>query len=702
MDRYEAEQTDLFALPNFSAQEELLSLTPQFQTFHSKVPNPVAKVVLSLPLLHMNQAFDYEVPAKFADVPVGARVAVQFGGQEVRGYITERTSQTQAGRKLRPLRKVISPIPVLQKNIYELAQTVAKAAICPLADCLRLAIPPRQAAVEKDYLSAVSTADFTASYAADLPIWENYQCGGEVLKNLQTEQAGKTPTTSLIYLGAHDSFAQMILAPIQIAAAAGKSALLILPTAQQVAELARYLQKKLPTLPIAQITAQDDPPRRYRNFLRILNGEARVVIGTRSAAWAPLKNLGFISILDENHSAYVEKRRPQIHTCEILYYRQKIESVPLLSFNYGPALRSAWRKANSAGWSCTKKNKTTEIPQILAANSFLYEGAPWARFPDSVFQVMRAALKSGPVLVVVPQTGYIPLTACEKCRELALCPHCGGYLQISAPHSPPSCSRCASSYRNFHCQKCGGNKLRAVRIGSHRTAQEIGRAFPGVIINIARAGEDIELPNKDSRIVVSTPRNFSTLPQSFAAGVLLDAGYLLRSGRLESESYFLRAVTQILPALPARAAGGKLLIVGDVPSHLLQVLQNGDFSHWEATQLAERSQLQLPPTCRWYELRGVGAEIKELLTALRNYLPMPSPAAEKDATLDVLLQGGLSSVIPGITLLGPHIEGEDTILYMRFDTNARPTIQQDLYSAFCKASIKKIAPGVRVNINPIL
>ncbi|MGH3345526.1 MAG: primosome assembly protein PriA, partial [Nocardioides sp.] len=112
--------------------------------------DPVARVLVDLPLAHLDRPFDYLVPAKHAEDAVpGSRVKVRFAGQDVDGFVLARAAASEHPGRLAPLRRVVSPEPVLAPEIVTLAGAIAERYADSRADVLRLAVPPRHAATEK-------------------------------------------------------------------------------------------------------------------------------------------------------------------------------------------------------------------------------------------------------------------------------------------------------------------------------------------------------------------------------------------------------------------------------------------------------------------------------------------------------------------------------------------------------------------------
>src|SRR5690606_18696756 len=111
--------------------------------------------------------------------------------------------------------------------------------------------------------------------------------------------------------------------------------------------------------------------------------------------------------------------------------------------------------------------------------------------PEAAHRTLRAGLEVGPVLVQVPRAGYLPVVACARCRALAHCPRCAGTLAVASSGSAPGCTWCGSLAPGWRCAECGHGGLRSARVGSSRTAEELGRAFPGVRVRQSGSGPGV-------------------------------------------------------------------------------------------------------------------------------------------------------------------------------------------------------------------
>ncbi|MFC5370100.1 hypothetical protein [Arcanobacterium bovis] len=683
-------------LSELGRQEALLSILPESKLLKRDFENPVAQVVVDVPVLHMDRIFDYEIPQRFSDLQVGARVVVEIGARKVDGFVVGRSKYTAHMSQLRPIQRVVSNVPVLQPQILELARKVAHSHLASLNDVLRLAIPQRHARGEHDFFG-IDEVPFPHWARPEIPeVLAYYEHSN------QLELLGDRRIVALMHLLATHREMDVLEYAIKLMLNKNKSVLLVVPTPRQAHNLAQLISQCLPGEPVAVSTSEDSHEIRYKHFLAALYGKTRIFIGTRSAVWTPIANLGLMVMMDDLHAAYIEKRSPYVHARDVLMQRSEQEGASLLVLDHGPSIAMrATMDSQGYAISGTLKARRNMGAQILAANQFAFEGAPWSRMPDSVFKVIREGLEHGPVLVVVPQTGYLPLLACARCAEIPRCPDCDGNLEIPAPDSSLKCARCAKEFSEFTCASCGFTKMKPIRIGSHRTAQEIGKAFPRVSINLIGMNNHTQKVSAGAKIVVCTPGYEPTADNGFSAAVVLDSGYLLRSRKLESESSFLRTMARITTRVRTRRDGGKLLMVGDVSNELIDTIGKWDFEGWEDQTLVERQELLLPPASPWVEVRGIWEEIRVFLSLLRAW--QRNEHRDSPPPLDSLLLGGITDLIPGIAIVGPNrIDQNTSQIFLRIAKGHEETAYQAIRTVLREGSVNGTVKGLHINTHPQL
>ena len=621
---------------------------------------PVAQVYIDLPPLHLDHPFDYLVPASMDDVAQpGVRVKVRFGAQDVDGLLVSRTAEAEYAGRLVPLRRVVSPVPVLTPVVLRLARLLADRYAGSLVDVLRVAIPPRHARVEAESgtrhvastpgrpddvnqtgtdpagiaHAGASGAATAAGVSLSSSAWTDYRGGAAFLQRLV---AGSSPHAVWTALPGADTngWATAIAQAVAATVVSGRGALIVLPTGRDVDEIAKalvdvgigpWVPSESSDAGFVRLVADDGPAPRYRAFLAVLRGEARVAIGTRSAAFAPVRDLGLAVCWDDRDELHQEPRAPYLHAREVVVARGDVDGCAVL---LGSVTRStAAQQLVELGWGhaveADRETVRRRTPRVRALTSIelAREGpAAAARLPGEVWRVLRSALERGPALVQVPRAGYVPVVACSRCRAVARCVTCHGPLGVRHQRGgTPECRWCGRLASSWRCSVCGSGALRAVAVGSERTAEELGRAFPGVPVRLSGAGSPSGvLAAVDDRpaLVVATIGAEPRCPAGYAAAALLDAATsTLRPSLQVAEQALHRWLSAASLVRPAHA-GGVVVLVGDAAPGPTQALVRWDPAGFAARELAERRELRLPPAVRIASISGTRDAVEAVLARL--------------------------------------------------------------------------------------
>ncbi|MFL6137102.1 MAG: primosome assembly protein PriA, partial [Frankiaceae bacterium] len=238
--------------------------------------------------------------------------------------------------------------------------------------------------------------------------------------------------------------------------------------------------------------------------------------------------------------------------------------------------------------------------------------------------------------------GYAPSVACANDRTPARCGHCQGPLALGRGDTAPACRWCGRPAADWACPACGGRALRAVVVGVRRTAEELGRAFPGVAVRTSGRDAVIAAVPGEPALVVATPGAEPVADGGYGAVLLLDAWALLGRPDLRAAEEALRRWLQAAALARPAGAGGRVVLTADAGLPLVQALVRWDpFGHAER-ELADRRALRFPPAARVAALTGPAAAVSELVAALDG-----APAGELTGEPAA---GGLP---PSAELLGP-------------------------------------------------
>ena len=522
----------------------------------------MARVVVDVPLAHLDRPFDYGVPEKFADtVQAGCRVRVRFSGQLVDGFVLETGGSTEFTGKLLPLAHVPSGEPVLTPQVARLLRAIADRYAGTMSDVLRLAVPPRRANAEK----RPSPTPDALPGPPDPAGFARYPAGPALLSALAEGRPARAVWTAL----PGEDWPSRLAELCRAALSAGRGALVVVPDRKDLDRLEAAAGAVLPQHSFTVLRAGDTPEKRYRSFLAASRGAAQVVLGTRAAMFAPVRDLGLVVVWDDGDDLHSDDHAPYPHARDVLVQRAYLD-------NCAAVVAGTARTAEAAllvesGWAhelAADRNALRAASPRVQALGDDFElardpAARSARLPSLAHEAARKALAGGaPVLVQVPRRGYVPSLSCARCRAPARCAHCAGPLGISPRPGPggtriPACRWCARPAATFDCPHCHGTKLRAAVVGESRTAEELARAFPGAVVRTSGSTTGV-LSTVDAgpSLVVATPGAEPVAEGGYGAALLLDSWALLGRADLRAGEETLRrwmnAATLVRPA----SAGG--------------------------------------------------------------------------------------------------------------------------------------------------
>ncbi|MDZ4268343.1 MAG: primosomal protein N', partial [Mycobacterium sp.] len=499
--------------------------------------------MLSVP--HLDREFDYLVSAEQSDdAQPGVRVRVRFHGRLVDAFVLERRSDTDHVGKLGWLDKVVSAERVLTHEVLRLVDAVAARYAGTRPDVLRLAIPPRHANVEKKAPPPLES-QVGPDESIDTSGWSAYSGGAQFIAALQDLRAARAVWQAL----PGESWTQRLAEAAAVTVNSGRGVLAVVPDQRDVDRLRAAAVTTVDESRVVALSAGLGPAERYRRWLSVLRGDARLVIGTRSAVFAPVAELGLVMMWDDGDDSLAEPRSPYPHAREVAMLRaHQVRCAALIG---GHARTAEAQALVRSGWAhdlaAPRQALRTRAPRVVALedSAFAQERDPaarTARLPSVALDAARTALADGsPVLVQVPRRGYVPALACGRCRTIARCRHCTGPLSLPGRDSPGAvCRWCGREEMALRCAKCGSDAVRAVVVGARRTAEELGRAFPGATVITSGGDGVVDAVPRRPAVVVATPGVEPLAEGGYGAALLLDGWALLGRQDLRAAEDTLR------------------------------------------------------------------------------------------------------------------------------------------------------------------
>ncbi|MGY4856962.1 primosomal protein N' family DNA-binding protein [Cryobacterium sp. AP23] len=559
--------------------------------------------------------------------------------------------------KLSPVDSIVSAVPVLTAPVWQLARRLADRAAGNASDIIRLAVPPRAVRVEKAWLAAreadTGTAPAPAATALPKP---GLPKPGLAAPDLAEPGFAEYPPETLgtivaerlrVCIAAVPSLVRLsgpapesvptpapdagpaakpkadngstvgtwaiTMAELAVSALRrGSSSILVTPDFRDQDQLQAALLMLAPADDVVRVDARQANPDRYRGFLTLLEGKPRIIVGNRSAVYAPAHNLGLIVIWDDGDPLYGEQLSPYVHARDAALIRREAADCALVFIGHSRSVEV--ERLIEIGWLRAVHPTRDSHPRVIPT-TFQSEPdaqARAARIPSAAWLAAKEAVRTGPVLVQVASPGYAPMLACRSCGQSARCTNCQGPLAQSAANATPACRWCGHLAAGWRCSHCEASQLRVVTVGTGRTAEELGRAFPGSRVIVADGEHTVQTIGPEPALVIAT-RGAEPIPRNgYSAILLLDGERMLARESLRVGEDCLRWWANAA-ALAGPGASVMLAGVGGALAHALNTWQPGPYA---AAELADRRQLRFPPAVRVASVTGTSVEVETAIESL--------------------------------------------------------------------------------------
>ncbi|MEA5419937.1 primosomal protein N' [Spirulina sp. CCNP1310] len=448
---------------------------------------------------------------------------------------------------------------------------------------------------------------------------------------------------------------EVYLQAIAPCVAAGRSALVLVPEIGLTPQLMDRFRARFGDR-VYVYHSQLSEGERYDTWRVMLNPQAQILIGTRSAVFAPLRNLGMI-ILDEEHDSSFkeEERQPTYHARTVAQWRAELENCPLILGSATPDLTT---------WQATQTGKIDYLPlphrieqrplppiEIIDMRRELQAGnrSIFSHSLAQALQTLKPQKKQG--ILFIPRRGYSTFVSCRSCGEVILCPRCD--VSLSYHHSGEFphliCHYC--NHRQAQppqCPACGSPFLKNFGSGTQRVMEQLAQQFPELRAirfdsdTTTSKGAHRNLLNQfeqgEADLLVGTQMLTKGLDiaEVTLVGILAADGLLHRADYRASEQAF-QLLTQVAGRAGRGAEPGRVILQTYSPDHpVVQAVQAYDYPRFAATTLAERQNHGYPPNRRLVLLRLTGSNL-----------------AVVQRTAELMAIKGRSLLPPSAILLGP-------------------------------------------------
>lgn len=368
------------------------------------------------------------------------------------------------------------------------------------------------------------------------------------------------------------------------------------------------------------------PPReRLETWQRIRNGETPIVLGARSALFAPLSNIGLIVMDEEHEGSYKQESSPRYHSKRLARFLSQEHEAPLLLGSATPSVETFYEaeQGKMTRLDMPDRAASAKLPSVHVVD--LAEGFRQSRpallGPELLIRMEDVLKRNEQAIIFLNRRAYAPFLLCRDCGHTFICPQCAVSLSYSRRDGRLRCHHCGHQIRPpDKCPSCGGNRLSPMGVGTERVEEALTEAFPG--LRVARLDRDItqkkgaleeilaQFRSRDLQVLVGTQMVAKGLdfPGVTLVGVVA-ADISLNIPDFRSTERTFQLLTQVAGRAGRGTVPGHVVIQTFNPKHLaIQASQRHDYQSLYEFEIKEREAAQYPPFIRLVNVVFMGED----------------------------------------------------------------------------------------------
>lgn len=511
------------------------------------------KVIIEIGVKAVDKEYVYKVPTAFLDkIKVGVRVKVNFGTQLLEGFITEIINNYEGNILVRDILEVVDDTPILNEEMFELADYLVNKTLCSKISAFQVMLPKALKAKNKTnmhkkfnkYIVLNSDINQVNDYIASC----KYNSQKEILNKLLNEKKVLITSLSsgiktlekkglikiieeevyryniikdndfkkvslnsdqervveklisnlnisktfLLYGITGSGKTEVYLEVIDNVLKEGKNAIMLVPEISLTPQIVqRFVNRFGNNIAILHSGLSDS--EKYDEYRKIKEGLVKIVIGARSAIFAPFDNIGAI-IIDEEHTPTYkqDETSPRYDAKDVAIWRSKYHKCPLILGSATPSLESFARAGNHVFelLTLTRRPAGSVLPQVHIVD--MKEEVKRGNFVFSKLMTDKINEKLGKneqIILLLNRRGYSSMITCSDCGYVEKCPKCDISLTYHKTSNTLRCHYCGFyKKKTDKCSSCGSSNIKDYGMGTQKLEEELKQKFPSA--NIIRMDMD--------------------------------------------------------------------------------------------------------------------------------------------------------------------------------------------------------------------
>ncbi|MDR2591116.1 MAG: primosomal protein N' [Oscillospiraceae bacterium] len=605
----------------------------------------VARVAVSAATFHIDRPYDYLIPTELIkQAKPGIRVLVPFGrgNKSVEGVLLS-VENNSSFDKLKNIVSFLDTEPVLSDEHIRLALKMSDRFFCTVYDALRIMLPKKLDFKRTPKLREIKPVNKVSielnkeqkkSYEGLLPLLEN-----------------NTPEAALLYgvTGSGKTLVYMKL--IDAALLLGKTAIVLVPEIALTPQMVNLFESHLGDA-VAVIHSRLGAGERYNEWLRTREGKVRVVVGTRSAVFAPLENIGLIVIDEEQEHTYKSDNSPRYHAREIAKHRITHTAGLLLLASATPSVESMYNAKSEKYklFNLRQRFNEKDMPPVILVDmkNELKSGNN-----SIISSVLRDELQKNmdngeQSILFINRRGASPLVACGECGYTFKCRDCNVSMTYHISGKRLLCHYCSFSVAvPSVCPDCEG-RLKFIGAGTQKIEHELMELFPEV--RILRMDADTTtrkdshdkilaaFRNKKADILLGTQMVTKGLDfenVTLVGVISADTSLYMSDYRAYERTFSL--ITQVVGRSGRGEKPGRAVIQTFTPNHrIISLASSQDYDTFYKNEIEMRRALGCPPIRDLLTITAVGENENNVARACDIMKTMLNGYFKKDKNIRLL------------------------------------------------------------------
>lgn len=646
----------------------------------------IAGVLVEIANQNVDRIFEYRVPKELeSSIKIGIRVMVPFGKREIEGFILKISDSKSTEKDLKEIIDIIDSEVILNSELLSLGQEIQRQTLAPLISCYQVMLPKplkakkgkklgirydtfyqlnpnydktlkitepqkriisivkeKKEVLRKELLeissSAVSTLVKKNILIEEkkehyrLQNYVNQEEKKELTNNQRkvVDEVIKNPENVFLLYGVTGSGkTEVYMEIIDYYLKKGKTSIVLVPEISLTPQMVERFQKRFGN-DIAALHSGLSDGEKYDEWRRIYRNEVSIVIGARSAIFAPLSNIGII-IIDEEHSDSYKQSdpNPRYQAKDIAIYRAKKHHASVLLGSATPSLESMARAQKGVYHYLSLSNRVNgkKLPPVRIVDMNQVMKKNHGYFSKELLDSIENRLEQKEqVILLLNRRGYSSFITCKNCGFTFKCPNCDITLTYHKSSNTLRCHYCGYGEKTYNsCPKCHEKALNNLGVGTQRIEEELLRIFPKSRIlrmdydTTARKGMHEEMihsfQNHEFDILLGTQMVAKGLdfPNVTLVGVI-NADTSLNIPDFRSSENTFSLLSQVAGRSGRSEKNGEVIIQSFNPDHYaILYAGNHDYLSFYKQEMFIRRQLKYPPYYYLCNIRISGKDVSYLL-----------------------------------------------------------------------------------------